>query len=220
MSEGYVIERCPVCGKEGKLYLCVNRPDEWIVMCEKDCRLSGGWEKTEKEAVENWNEWVRACEPGKERKMKKYMKKPVVIEAEQLTEETHIETLEGTMKGNAGDWLIRGVEGELYPCKDEIFKKTYIPTDGKEEGFEKPFLLITVDEKIENCELILPFMDMETTERVLSTIIQNLAKCMIDDGSPFSDIHRAIHVAVNCGLTEAYQEAYDEEKKRNEEGNE
>lgn len=56
--------------------------------------------------------------------MKKYMKKPVIIEAEQLTEETHIETLEGTMKGNAGDWLIRGVEGELYPCKDEIFKKT------------------------------------------------------------------------------------------------
>ena len=59
--------------------------------------------------------------------MKRYMKKPVIIEAERLTEEKQIETLEGTMKGNAGDWLIRGVEGELYPCKDEIFKKTYIP---------------------------------------------------------------------------------------------
>ena len=47
--------------------------------------------------------------------MKRYMKKPVVIEAERLTEETYIDTLEGTMKGNAGDWLIRGVEGELYP---------------------------------------------------------------------------------------------------------
>ena len=150
--------------------------------------------------------------------MKRYMKKPVVIEAERLTEEKHIETLEGTMKGNAGDWLIRGVEGELYPCKDEIFKKTYIPTDGKEEGFEKPFLLITVDEKTENCELILPFMDMETTERVLSAIIQNFAKCMIDDGSHFRDIHRSVHIAVNCGLTEAYQEAYDEEKRRNEAG--
>lgn len=66
--------------------------------------------------------------------MKRYMKKPVIIEAEQLTEEKQIETLEGTMKGNAGDWLIRGVAGELYPCKDEIFKKTYVPVGQFGEG--------------------------------------------------------------------------------------
>lgn len=152
--------------------------------------------------------------------MKKYMKKPVIIEAERLTEEKHIETLEGTMKGNAGDWLIRGVEGELYPCKDEIFKKTYIPTDGKEEGFEKPFLLITVDENITNAEMMMPDMDQETAERVLAFIVQGFAKSMISGGAAFRDVHRSVHVAVNCGLTEAYQEAYDEEKRRNEEGNE
>jgi uncharacterized protein YbaR (Trm112 family) len=36
-----------------------------------------------------------------------------------------IKTLEGTMDLNRSDWLICGVKGELYPCKDEIFKMTY-----------------------------------------------------------------------------------------------
>lgn len=36
-----------------------------------------------------------------------------------------IETLEGTMKANPGDWIIRGVQGEFYPCKPDIFEATY-----------------------------------------------------------------------------------------------
>jgi len=36
-----------------------------------------------------------------------------------------IETLEGIMTANPGDWVIRGVEGELYPCNSAIFKQTY-----------------------------------------------------------------------------------------------
>lgn len=36
-----------------------------------------------------------------------------------------IRTPEGDMCGNANDWVIRGVKGELYPCKNEIFKVTY-----------------------------------------------------------------------------------------------
>lgn len=36
-----------------------------------------------------------------------------------------IETLEGFMNVNPGDWIIKGVAGEYYPCKDEIFKQTY-----------------------------------------------------------------------------------------------
>lgn len=34
-------------------------------------------------------------------------------------------TLEGTMTANVGDWIIRGVSGEHYPCKPDIFEKTY-----------------------------------------------------------------------------------------------
>ena len=36
-----------------------------------------------------------------------------------------IETLEGVMRADPGDWIIRGVQGEFYPCKPEIFAATY-----------------------------------------------------------------------------------------------
>jgi len=36
-----------------------------------------------------------------------------------------IRTLEGTMTANVGDWIIQGVNGELYPCKPDIFAATY-----------------------------------------------------------------------------------------------
>ncbi|ACQ54175.1 hypothetical protein HYI19_07535 [Clostridium botulinum] len=77
--------------------------------------------------------------------MVKYRKKPVVVEAIQYTgkniTEVHnfvrkhlfrdidgnvsIQTLEGTMKATPGDWIIKGVNGEFYPCKPDIFEKTY-----------------------------------------------------------------------------------------------
>lgn len=80
----------------------------------------------------------------------KYRKKPVVIEARQLgqnydencfivewcngiavDEEDNgnhliaIDTLEGRMYGDPGDWIIKGVKGEFYPCKPDIFEATY-----------------------------------------------------------------------------------------------
>ena len=77
-----------------------------------------------------------------------YRKKPVVIEAMQLDETNaadvagwcggqvspagitfgtcvFIDTLEGTMRADGGDWIIRGVQGEFYPCKPGIFAATY-----------------------------------------------------------------------------------------------
>lgn len=36
-----------------------------------------------------------------------------------------VRTLEGTMRGNTGDWLITGIKGEKYICKDDIFQMTY-----------------------------------------------------------------------------------------------
>lgn len=38
-----------------------------------------------------------------------------------------IPTLEGNMVANVGDWIIQGVQGELYPCKPDIFEATYEP---------------------------------------------------------------------------------------------
>lgn len=44
-----------------------------------------------------------------------------------------IATLEGEMRADVGDWVIRGVKGEFYPCKDDIFRQTYEPSDGAED---------------------------------------------------------------------------------------
>lgn len=37
----------------------------------------------------------------------------------------HITTLEGVMRADFGDWIIKGVKGEIYPCKPDIFDATY-----------------------------------------------------------------------------------------------
>lgn len=57
----------------------------------------------------------------------KFRKKPVVIRAYQVGEPMDIDTLEGTMHASAGDWIIEGVQGEMYPCKPDIFAETYTP---------------------------------------------------------------------------------------------
>lgn len=58
-----------------------------------------------------------------------YIKKPVAIEAYRTSEPVDIETLEGTMHANAGDYIITGVKGERYPCKPDIFEATYMSRD-------------------------------------------------------------------------------------------
>jgi hypothetical protein len=59
----------------------------------------------------------------------KYRKIPLVIEAVQISKKMKLETLEGTMTGYSGDWLITGIKGEQYFCKDDIFKATYEMVD-------------------------------------------------------------------------------------------
>lgn len=55
----------------------------------------------------------------------KVVKRSIPVEAYQTKKPIDIQTLEGTMHANAGDWIITGVEGERWPVKEEIFKKTY-----------------------------------------------------------------------------------------------
>lgn len=62
-------------------------------------------------------------------KTTKFQKKPVIVEAYQTDVEVIIDTLEGKMKASPGDWIITGVNGEKYPCKPDIFRKTYTPID-------------------------------------------------------------------------------------------
>lgn len=55
----------------------------------------------------------------------KARKKPIAIKCFQMKEAFEVETMEGVMQGKKGDWLMKGVNGELYPCADEIFRKSY-----------------------------------------------------------------------------------------------
>lgn len=47
----------------------------------------------------------------------------------------HVNTLEGKMRADLGDWIIRGVKSELYPCKPDIFEATYEPVEGSGNGW-------------------------------------------------------------------------------------
>ncbi len=54
------------------------------------------------------------------------MKLPLVIHAKQIHEEFRVDTMEGDYKqGKPGDYLMQGIQGELYICDREIFEKTY-----------------------------------------------------------------------------------------------
>ena len=64
-----------------------------------------------------------------EMKVRKYRKRPVVVEAYQTDREMIIHTLEGDHHASVGDYIITGVKGEQYPCKPDIFAKTYEPVD-------------------------------------------------------------------------------------------
>lgn len=60
---------------------------------------------------------------------KKFVKRQIVVEAYQTTIPIEIETLEGTMRANKGDWIVTGVNGEKYPVRKDIFEKTYVAID-------------------------------------------------------------------------------------------
>ena len=93
--------------------------------------------------------------------VKKYIKKPVEIEAiqwtgdnleeiyafvgvenisfnlksiDEETEELYINTLEGSMHASVNDFIIKGVKGEFYPCKPDIFFETYVEKPEINEG--------------------------------------------------------------------------------------
>lgn len=48
-----------------------------------------------------------------------------ILECEGMIPQMFIETLEGRMEAKVGDWIIKGVSGEIYPCKPDIFAMTY-----------------------------------------------------------------------------------------------
>lgn len=71
--------------------------------------------------------WISAaldspCAPGGRLKTGKILR---------ITNDLHVGTREGTMIAEVGDWVIRGIKGEIYPCKPDIFEATYEPVEMK-----------------------------------------------------------------------------------------
>jgi hypothetical protein len=60
-----------------------------------------------------------------ELEFKKAIKKPIALNCIQIRQPFEVQTMEGLMLGKKGDWLMIGVEGEIYPCDKSIFEKTY-----------------------------------------------------------------------------------------------
>lgn len=54
----------------------------------------------------------------------KYRKKPIVVEAIKWTGD-NVKEISKFMEASMGDYIIKGVQGEFYPCKPDIFQKTY-----------------------------------------------------------------------------------------------
>ncbi|KKM45264.1 hypothetical protein LCGC14_1561040 [marine sediment metagenome] len=52
-------------------------------------------------------------------------KKPVIVSAFRANVRLTIHTMEGVMVGEPGDYIIKGVQGEVYPCNKDIFEQTY-----------------------------------------------------------------------------------------------
>ena len=130
--------------------------------------------------------------------MAKYVKKPVEIEAIEFTGENHqeiidftggkatlskkpynifkIQTLEGKMTAIPSDYIIKGVNGEFYPCKEAIFKKTY------KEVVEETFVDRLIKEKNELEERVtklVAFLDstnFENLDKRQRELLQELHK--------------------------------------------
>ena len=56
---------------------------------------------------------------------KYYVKKPIPVRAVQMPDRFSVSSMEGTIEGKAGDYLVEGEFGELYPCDRVIFEATY-----------------------------------------------------------------------------------------------
>lgn len=102
----------------------------------------------------------------------KYIKKPVEIEAiqwngnnadeildfvsssnrvvDKINNTFMIKTLEGMMTANIGDYIIKGIKGEFYPCKPDIFECTYILKSDKPQTNYDKIIHMTLEELLDS----------------------------------------------------------------------
>src|SRR5881275_2799125 len=139
----------PACSKEATCSGFTHRRKVGVRRYQRGARYAGSLAGTQ-QGIEMTN--IPTTQREADERAHQFRKKPVVIEAFQFKQPTsvndapkwlteavirndflvvdgvaHIITLEGIMTAKPGDWIIRGVKGEIYPCKPDIFAATYEP---------------------------------------------------------------------------------------------
>lgn len=133
----------------------------------------------------------------------KYTKKPVTIEAVQWTGHNHAEirefagpsilkfnhedglqlkTLEGSLHASVGDYIIKGVHGEFYPCKPDIFEETYSPAKTVGEMFRELGYIYKRNKSSYSTGLYYD-ADGEKCEMIISAANVVKKSCIVYDGS-------------------------------------
>lgn len=125
-----------------------------------------------------------------------------------------IVTPEGTMRANHGDYIIQGVNGEVYPCKEDIFKKTYdsINVETEKDKFKKLFVeAISCDNKV----ILYTIFDEETIECCI--YVNNLGEVFDTFDARFDDnlesiggTCRIVEVVAVESLAEYFSDSYQE----------
>ena len=113
-----------------------------------------------------------------------------------------IETLEGTMLARIGDWIIRGVNGEFYPCKPDIFAKTYEDAEQTSECHLGTVMPFVCDQIPEDWLLRIDLMEGEA-DIELQDPDGNVVELCDDDKTPEQMIADRVRYARNSdGLTD------------------
>jgi ribosomal protein L18E len=81
-----------------------------------------------------------------------------------------IKTLEGVMTASIGDWIIKGVNGEFYPCKPDIFEKTYeaVKSDSADKAMQDDF---------ESSGSVYPKVEVERIDELMDQVKYDVHVC-------------------------------------------
>lgn len=140
---------------------------------------------------------------------KQYRKKPIVITAYQTDNIKYIETLEGIHKADVGDYIITGIKGEQYPCKPDIFKKTYEPVKT-----DTPKISIGMDAENESDfkdKIIVPMTPQEFKEKISSIIHEEgfyTEVCHCDMDECMADLLKTLGYSDGIKIFEEYEKWY------------
>ena len=165
--------------------------------------------------------------------MPRFRKKPVTVEAVQWTGDNVnelwdvfgaeniygpteknpdwliITTLEGDMRANVGDWIIRGVMGELYPCKPDVFAETYEPVEARGESLRQLIRDSLADLRALIEPVRSPAERRPIWDRRLEDLGEKARQALGIDGTmgdaqdvphPYNDDEGAVPYCIVCGL--------------------